>query len=73
MDALLPGAVIAFEIVLVIGLVKLFFDVAAIRRMLENTGLFSGVTCPSCRMPIPPDADVCGHCGRDVVVRGHRS
>ena len=47
---------------------KLAFDVAAIRRMLENTGLFSGIPCPSCAMPIPEAARVCGHCGRDVEV-----
>jgi len=40
--------------------------------MLENTGLFSGVPCPSCAMPIPPNAGVCGHCGRDVEVPASR-
>jgi hypothetical protein len=42
------------------------YNVGAIRTMLENTGLFSGVPCRWCRMPVPPEAAVCGHCGRDL-------
>jgi hypothetical protein len=63
---MLPGLIVALEIVLLIGVLKLFYDVAAIRKMLENMGLFSGTPCPSCHMPIPHRAAVCGHCGRDV-------
>ena len=65
-NAVATGAILALEIVLLIGVLKLFSDVSAIRRMLENMGLFSGTACPSCHMPIPATATACGHCGRDV-------
>ncbi len=42
------------------------FNVAAIRRMLENMGLFSGIPCSWCRMPVPEGAEICGHCGREL-------
>jgi predicted amidophosphoribosyltransferase len=70
---MLAGVIVATELILIIGLIKLFYDVAAIRRMLENTGLFSGIPCDHCMMPIPPAATVCGHCGRDVEVAARRS
>ena len=56
-------------ICLVIGFVKLVIDTAAIRRVLENQGLFSGVVCPECRMAVPQGSSVCGHCGRDIEAR----
>jgi predicted amidophosphoribosyltransferase len=43
------------------------FNIAAIRRMLENAGLFSGSGCPHCRFPVPPGAEICGHCGRELT------
>jgi hypothetical protein len=46
------------------------YNVGAIRTMLQNQGLFSGVPCRWCRMPIPEGADVCGHCGRELVSVG---
>jgi predicted amidophosphoribosyltransferase len=70
---MLVGVILGTELVLIFGLVKLFFDVAAIRRMLENTGLFSGIPCDHCWMPIPAAATVCGHCGRDVRSAARRS
>jgi hypothetical protein len=51
------GVILGTELVLIFGLVKLFFDVAAIRRMLENTGLFSGIPCDHCWMPHPGRRD----------------
>lgn len=60
----------AFLLAIVLYAVVMFFriahNVAAIRTMLENVGLFSGVPCPSCWMPVPEAARVCGHCGRDI-------
>ena len=41
-------------------------DIRAIRQMLENMGLFSGIPCSSCWMPVPEGATVCGHCGREL-------
>jgi hypothetical protein len=66
--AIVAAVYVATVLFLLTLFFKLTFDVAAIRRMLENTGLFSGIPCPSCAMPIPPDARVCGHCGRDAEV-----
>jgi hypothetical protein len=72
MGAIVAAVYIATVLFLLTLFFKLSFDLAAIRRMLENTGLFSGVPCASCAMPIPPSARVCGHCGRDVEVPASR-
>jgi hypothetical protein len=66
-EGILLVAYIAFLIFLVFCFLKMVFDVSAIRRMLENTGLFSGVPCGWCHMPIPTAATVCGHCGRELT------
>jgi hypothetical protein len=55
-EGILLVAYIAFLIFLVFCFLKMVFDVSAIRRMLENTGLFSGVPCGWCHMPIPTAA-----------------
>lgn len=52
---------------LVIAFFWMAFNIAAIRRMLENAGLFSGTGCPHCRLPVPKGAEVCGHCGRELT------
>jgi hypothetical protein len=44
------------------------YNIAAIRRMLENVGLFSGVPFRWCLMAVPAGAKVCGHCGRELGV-----
>ena len=64
---LLGIALIAFELFLLVLFIRMAFDINAIRSMLENQGLFSGVGCPRCRMPIPDGAEVCGHCGTDLA------
>lgn len=61
------GLLIAVQISVVIAFFWMVFNIAAIRRMLENQGLFSGASCRWCRMPVPKGADVCGHCGRDLT------
>jgi hypothetical protein len=67
---LFVGLLIAVQISVVIAFFWMVFNIAAIRRMLENQGLFSGVPCRWCRMPVPTGADVCGHCGRDLAPPG---
>ena len=64
-EALATAAAISLLVFLVVCFVRLVVNTAAIRTMLENTGLFSGVACPSCHMATAT-ATVCGHCGRDV-------
>lgn len=66
-DSLLVGLLLAVQISIVLAFFWMAYNVAAIRRMLENAGLFSGFPCPWCRMPIPEGAKVCGHCGREVT------
>jgi hypothetical protein len=66
-EGLLFAVYVAFLLFLVFCFLKMVFDISAIRRMLENTGLFSGVPCTWCHMPVPADATVCGHCGRELT------
>jgi len=68
MEDVVAALYVATLVFFIVAFFKVVYDVAAIRRMLENTGLFSGEPCPSCSMPIPKNARVCGHCGRDVEV-----
>jgi hypothetical protein len=58
---------LAFLLFLVTAFLWMAFNIAAIRRMLENAGLFSGTACRWCRFPVPEDAEVCGHCGRELI------
>ena len=67
---LFVGLLIALQISVVIAFFWMVFNIAAIRRMLQNQGLFSGVPCRWCRMPVPTGADVCGHCGRNLAPPG---
>jgi hypothetical protein len=60
-------AYVAFVLFVVVTFFRIAYDVRAIRQMLENMGLFSGIPCRSCRMPVPEGAEVCGHCGRDLA------
>lgn len=64
---LLSALVVAVYLSLLGAFVWLVFNVAAIRRMLENQGMFSGEVSDSCKMTVPAGARVCGHCGRDLV------
>jgi hypothetical protein len=68
------GLLLALYLALLGSLVVAFFwmafNIAAIRRMLENAGLFSGNGCTHCRFPVPKGAEVCGHCGRELT-RAH--
>jgi predicted amidophosphoribosyltransferase len=59
--------VTAFGAVLVALFVRLAFDVFAIRKMIEARGGDSPARCPQCRFPIPADASICGHCGRELT------
>jgi hypothetical protein len=62
--------VAAMAVPVVIAFFLMVYNVAAIRRMVENVGLFSGVACRWCRMAVPAGAEVCGHCGRELGVEG---
>jgi hypothetical protein len=64
---MLAALAVAVYLFLLGAFVWLVYNVTAIRKMLENQGMFSGEVCGRCRMPIPEGADVCGHCGRDQV------
>lgn len=66
---MLAALMVAVYVFLLTAFVWLVYNVSAIRRMLENQGMFSGEVCGGCRMTIPTGAEVCGHCGRDQVVR----
>lgn len=66
---LLVGLLLALQLTIVLAFFWMAFNVAAIRRMLENQGLFSGIPCRWCRRPVPEGAEVCGNCGRDLGVR----
>ncbi|MGH2526936.1 MAG: porphobilinogen synthase [Actinomycetota bacterium] len=50
-ESLFVGLLIAVQISVVIAFFWMVFNIAAIRRMLQNQGLFSGVPCRWCRMP----------------------
>jgi len=62
---MLEALVVAVYLFLLSAFVWLVYNVSAIRRMLENQGMFSGEVCASCKMTVPTGAEVCGHCGRD--------
>jgi hypothetical protein len=64
---LFAAAYFAFLVFVIVAFFRIAYDVRAIRRMLENMGLFSGIPCRWCRMPVPEAAHVCGHCGRDLA------
>ncbi len=66
MEALVPALNLVVALFLAFLFVRMAFDIKAVRTMLENQGLFSGVVCGWCRMPVPEGADTCGHCGRDL-------
>jgi hypothetical protein len=56
-----------------VGLLVVFLfmaaNIAAIRKAIDVGVLGIGATtrrCPSCAMPLPPEAAVCHRCGRDI-------
>jgi hypothetical protein len=53
---------------LAVALFWMAFNIAAIRRMLENAGLSSDTGCPHRRFPVPKGAGICGHCGRELTL-----
>jgi hypothetical protein len=65
-EVLVVIAYVALILFAIVAFFRIAHDVRAIRTMLENTGLFSGIPCGWCWMPIPEGAVVCGHCGRDL-------
>jgi hypothetical protein len=71
MPVMAEGLVFALYLALLMSMVVAFFwmafNIAAIRRMLENAGLFSDTGCPHCRFPVPKGAEICGHCGRELT------
>jgi predicted amidophosphoribosyltransferase len=69
-EVLLPALNLAVVLFFVFLFVRMAFDIKAVRTMLENQGLFSGVACGWCRMPVPEGAETCGHCGRDLDPKG---
>ena len=67
MEIVLLGLGAALVLFAIVVFFRVAYDVAAIRQMLQNMGLFSGIPCRWCRMPVPEEAEVCGHCGRDLA------
>jgi hypothetical protein len=67
MEIVLFGLGAALLLFAVVVFFRMAYDLSAIRQMLQNTGLFSGIPCRWCRMPVPEGAEVCGHCGRDLA------
>jgi hypothetical protein len=63
-EGLLIALYVGFLLFAVVTFFRLGYDVRAIRQMLENEGLFSGIPCTWCLMPVPEGAQFCGHCGR---------
>jgi hypothetical protein len=64
----LTALVVAVYLFLIGAFVWLVYNVWAIRKMLENQGMFSGDVCGSCKMSVPSAARVCGHCGRELAL-----
>lgn len=58
---------ISFVIALIIVLVISPTDQARLSVQAGNVGKVGPVQCPHCRELIRPDANVCKHCGKDVV------
>jgi hypothetical protein len=47
--------------------ISLVVNVSKIRRMLAAAGFDGDRTCRECLLPVPAQARVCGHCGRELA------
>ena len=63
---MLVALVVAVYLFVLSAFLWMVYNVGAIRKMLENQGMFSGEVCGSCKMTVPIGATVCGHCGREI-------
>ncbi|MGE5226701.1 MAG: hypothetical protein ACM3OO_07480 [Planctomycetaceae bacterium] len=60
-------AIWAVYVAVIATYISLVVNVGKIRRMLASAGFDEDRTCGECLLPVPAQARVCGHCGRDLV------